>query len=247
MHAMTGTPALLDYAEAILASVQEMIGKMRAPTSAPDRPRVALFLTIAEQFESAIRLGKAGMGTHGAVHVRSMLEALVTMNLLAIDPAYPDHLVFENIRGEKNLYDSLLKNHDLPEAQKLALQARLTTCQASYDALRAKGHKPKKITDDFGTAGMVEFIAPYTILCSLSHNDLAALAARHQGDTGMTYKAVVADELMQSIYSVAMTVMVTAAKPMGEIARFSVDGHFDRLFQDMNNTWGTYLRSVSGQ
>jgi hypothetical protein len=242
---MTDTPTLLEYAEAILASVKKLIGKMQAPMAAPGRPQVALFLTIAEQFEAAILLGRVGMGTHGAVHVRSMLEALVTMNLLAIDPAYPGHLVFEKIRGEKNLYDSLLKNHDLPDAQKTDLQARLTASQASYDALRAQGHKPKKISVDFTTAGLAEFIAPYTVLCSLSHNDLAALAARHQGDTNMTYKAIVPDDLMQSIYSVAMTAMVTAAKPMGEIARFSIDGHFDRVFQEMNNAWGAFLQSVS--
>jgi hypothetical protein len=234
---------LLDYAEAILASTQELIGKMRAPTGAPARPRTALFLTIAEQFEAAIRLGRAGMGTHGAVHVRSMLEALVSMNLLAIRPDYVDQMHFEKIRGEKKLYESLLKNHDLADEQKAPLQARLTACEAAYAAFRAKGLQPKKITDDFSLAGLVEFIAPYTVLCSLSHNDLVALAARHQGDDGMVYKAVVDDDLMQSIYSVAMAVMVSAAQPLGELAKFP-DGHFERCFQDMNNTWGTFLQSV---
>lgn len=241
---MTDTPALLDYAEAILRSAQELIGKMRAPTSAPGRPRVALFLTIAEQYESAIRLGRAGMGTHGAVHVRSMLEALVSMNLLATRPDYVDQMHFEKIRGEKKLYESLLKNHDLADEQKAGLQARLTASEAAYAELRAKGLQPKKITDDFSAAGLAEFIAPYIVLCTFSHNDLVSLAARHQGDTGMTYKAVVPDDLMQSIYSVAMAAMVSAAQPLGDLARFTVDGHFDRCFQDMNNTWGTFLQSV---
>lgn len=233
---MSVTPGILDTAEAILASVQELIGKMRAPLSTPERPRVALFLSIAEQFESAIRLGRAGMGTHGAEHVRSMLEALVSMNLLATQANYADQMRFEKIRGEKKLYDSLLKNHDLADEQKAGLQARLTASEAAYAELRAKGFKPKKITDYFTTAGLAEFIAPYVVLCNFSHNDLVSLAARHQGDTGMTYKAIVPDDLMQSIYSVAIAVMVSAAKPLGEIARFSVDGHFERLFQDMNNS-----------
>ncbi|MET0330088.1 MAG: DUF5677 domain-containing protein [Dyella sp.] len=245
---MTDSNSLLDHAEAILTSVKELIGKMRAPLSIPERPRVALFLTIAEQFESAIRLGRAGMGTHGAVHVRSMLEALVSMNMLAMRLDYVDQMRFEKFKGEKKLYESLLKNHDLPDDQKTALQARLTQCKASYDALFAKGIRPKKITDDFSSAGLAEFIAPYTILCSLSHNDLVALATRHQGETGMTYKAVVADNFMQSIYSVAMTAMMTAAKPLGEIARFNADGHFfEHLFQGMNQVWGSYLQSVGAK
>jgi len=49
---------------------------------------------------------------------------------------------------------------------------------------------------------------------------------------------------MQTVYSLAMGVMVSAAQPLGSLARFSVDGHFDRVFQDMNNAWGAYLQSV---
>jgi len=71
--------------------------------STPERPRVALFPSIAEQFESAIRLGRAGMDTHGGVHVRSMLEAPVSMNLLATRPGYVDQMHFEKVRGEKKL------------------------------------------------------------------------------------------------------------------------------------------------
>jgi hypothetical protein len=241
---MTDTPSLLDYAEAILASVKELIGKMRAPTSAPGRPRVALFLTITEQFEASILLGRVGMGTHGAVHVRSMLEALVSMNLLATNTGYVDQMRFEKLRGEKNLYERLLSNPDIPPGHLAVLQARQVECKAQYDPLFAQGLRPRRISEDFVPAGMGDFIGPYTILCGLSHNDLATLAYRHQGDTGMTYKAVVPDEMMQTVYSVAMAVMVTAAKPLGDIARFTVDGHFDRVHQDMNNAWGAYLQSV---
>ncbi len=240
---MTDT-TLLGTAESILKSAQELISKMRAPATTPERPRVALYLTITEQFEAAIRLGRVGMGTHGAVHVRSMLEALLSMNLLAQRPGFTDQMRFDKLKGEKKLYESLLTNPNIPAADRASVQTRLDVCKAEYDALFAQGLRPRRITEDFSPAGLADFIGPYTVLCGLSHNDLFALAARHQGDQVMTYKAVVDDDLMQSIYSVAMTVMVSATEPLATITRFTVDGHYDRCFQDMNNAWGAFLQSV---
>lgn len=240
---MTDNPTLLDYAEATLASVRALIDKMRAPLSTPDRPRAALFLTIAEQFEAAIRLGRAGLGTHGAVHVRSMLEALVSMKLLGLLPGYADQMRFEKLRGEKKLYENILTDHDIPAEQRAPLQKLLAVCKLEYDALFARGLRPRRISEDFGPAGLAGFIAPYTMLCGFSHNDLAILAARHQGDQGMTYRTEVPDDMMLSIYTVAITVIVSAAQPLRDIALFP-EGHFDRVFQEMNHIWGTFLQQA---
>ena len=241
----TPTLTLLDYAEAIQSCAVEVISRLSPPLIPPGRPRVALYLTIAEQFDAAIRLGRCGAGTHSAVHVRSMVEALVSMNLLATDPRHVDRMRFEKVRGEKRLYESLLSNTDLPNGQRQNLEARLMTCKAEYDALFAKGQRPRPISGDFGTTGLSQFAAPYTVLCGFSHNDLAVIALRHQGDHGMTYRAEVPQEVMHSIFSIGMAVMIAATGPLPDIAMFP-EGHFEDLYAEMIAIWETYLKSWPG-
>lgn len=93
---------MLDLARQLFTVAQALAGPTRPALSAPDRPRCALFLTMLEQFESALRLAEVNLATHGAVHVRSMLEDLVAMNLLGQDAGYVDQVSYERLRGEKN-------------------------------------------------------------------------------------------------------------------------------------------------
>jgi hypothetical protein len=234
---------IVNSALAILASLQKLIDHMQPPLSGAGRPRVALYLTIAEQFDAALTLAKVGAGTHSAVHVRSMLEALIAMNLLGIDSGYVNQMRFEKLRGEKKLYEGLLSNTGLTEQQRKPLTTKLVTCKAQYEELHAKGLRPKRIADDLTRAGLGDYAAPYAMLCGFSHNDVAILALRHQGDDGMQYRAPVDQHILQSIFSIAMSIMITATQPLSEIALFP-DGHFESVFQDMNNTWGEFLRDA---
>lgn len=240
---MKDCASVLDFASEILASVQALIGKMRAPLWSPARPRVALFLTIAEQFEAALHLARGGMGTHSAVHVRSMLEALVAMNLLGLDKDYVDQMRFEKLRAEKKVYQGVLSNQSINAEQRVDLEARLAACKTDYDSLFAKGLRPKRISEDLSRAGLADLSGPYTILCGFSHNDLAVVAFRHQGDDGMTYCAPVPADVMQTIFSTAMVIVVTAARSLNEIAKFP-EGYFEHHYQELDRILGDFLQAA---
>jgi Family of unknown function (DUF5677) len=234
---------MFDRADEIVQAVHELIDSLHPPRTPPDRPRVGLFLTIAEQFEAALQLAKAGAGTHSAVHVRSMLEALATMNMLGIDPDYIDQIRYNQLKGQKKFFKDLLSNHDLPVADRASLQTQLDECTVAFDELHRRGLRPKQITETFSDAGLAHFVSAYTMLCSFSHNDLSILAMRHQGDEGMTYMAPIAPEVLQGIFFWSIHTMVVATEPLQRLAQFP-DGLFDRVFQDMNNTWEHFLNQA---
>ena len=170
---------ILDLADQMLRTAQALLGRMRPAQSAPGRPRCALFLTIVEQYESALHLARTGLVTHSAVYVRSMLEALVSMTLLEQDVGYVDQMHYERLRGEKKVHENALANTtNLPDAQHADLEARLAACKAAFDPLHAKGLRPHVISKDFGKAGFADLAAPYAMLCGFSHNDLFILAYR---------------------------------------------------------------------
>lgn len=238
---MADTTSTLDIAGQLLGTAQALLRRMHPALSAPDRPRCALFLTIVEQYESALHLVRIGLITHSAVHVRSMMEALVAMTILGQDGGFVDQMHYERLRGEKKVYENLLANtKGLPSEQHADLEARLAACKATFDPLHAKGLRPHVISKDFSKAGFVDLAAPYAMLCSFSHNDLVALAYRHQGDQGMTYRAAVEPEVVLTMMSMAMVTLVAAAKPLGEIAKFP-DGHFEQHYQELDRLLGVFL------
>lgn len=231
---------LLNTSGKILDDLRSVIVRSRPPKGGSDRLRVGLVLTIAEQFEATLRLANAHMSTHSATHVRSMIEALVAMKMLESDAGYVDQMKYEKSRGERRVYEGILADPNIPEQLKDPIQESYDICKSECETFRAAGRKPKKISDDFGTAGLSHLVGPYSMLCAFSHNDLAVLALRHQGEKNMVYKQADSPEFVQSVFSTALLVLMDATRQFGEIAKFP-DDHFDLVFAAMNQKWGSVV------
>jgi hypothetical protein len=235
---------LLNTATLVLEDLGNLIVRSCPPMGGPDRLRVSLVLTIAEQFEAVIRLAQAQMCTHATTHARSMIEALVAMKMLEFDNDYVDQMMYEKLRGERKVYNGLLANPDLPDDQKATIKNRYDTCVSDFELLHSAGYRPKAITNDIGTAGLSHLAVPYSMLCAFSHNDLAILAFRHQGEKSMVYKQGDTPEMVQTVISTALMVVMDATSQFGSIAKFP-DGYFDPIFSDMNIKWRVFLDSIA--
>lgn len=229
---------LLDTSGQILSDLRSLIVRSRPPKGGGDRLRVALLLTITEQFEAMLRLANAHMSTHAATHVRSMIEALVAMKMLASDSGYIDQMQYEKARGEMRVYKGILADESIPEKVKKPVQTLHDLRVAECKAFHAAGLKPKQISKDLGTAKLGHLVGPYAMLCGFSHNDLAAIAFRHQGEKSMVYKQEESPQFVQAIVSSALLVLMDATNQFGEIALFP-DDHFNSVFSAMNEKWST--------
>lgn len=217
-----------------LAEVNALIATMRPPLRPPGRPQCALFLTVAEQFGAAFQLAQAGLITHSAVHVRSMLEAAADLYLLGKDDQHVKRMNYEQVRGEKRFYEQMLASEDLPTSTRQLIEERVEPCLNRYRPLHAEvGKSRPSQADNFAAAEMGFVIGLYTMLCGFSHNDLSALALRHQGELGMTHRAQVPDELSFLILQLASTALLHATQPIGEVAAFT-HGEFEVRFGKMH-------------
>lgn len=219
-----------------LYEVNTLVGKMRPPMGPPGRPQCAVFLTIAEQFESAVRLSQAGLVTHAAVHVRSMTEALADLYLLGLDPQHVDRMRHKKLHGEKSFYEESLKSQHLSDDAKKMITARLAQCLQEHGPLHAVFKAKRKQADTFAAAGLEHLMVPYVLLCSYAHSDLAALAQRHQGEKGMTHRAEVDDGISYLILQLASATLMQATAPIKDIAKFP-DGMFDKQFEAMHQIY----------
>jgi hypothetical protein len=231
---------LLKTAEQILEGLRSLIICSRPPVASPCRLRVSLVLTIAEQFEATLRLANAHMSTHAATHVRSMIEALVAMKMLETSSTYVDQMRYEKLKGERRVYKGILADPHIPELLKLSIKEMDDICLSECEVFRAANLKPKRISDDIGAAGLGHLVGPYSMLCAFSHNDLAALAFRHQSEGGMAYKRADSPEFVESIISTSLMVLMDATDQFGRLAKFP-DNHFDTAFAEMNAKWADIL------
>jgi len=209
-----------------------MAGEMRPPLTAPGRPQCAIFLTMVEQFEATLILAQAGLASHGASHVRAMLEALVALKLLADKPQHHEQMQYEQLRGEKRLYERVLKFPELVGDYRNKIEEQLASCIARFQPLHDKNVRPAQLIEQFEHADLGALAGPYSMLCSFAHNDLAALAFRHQGAKGMTLRAGDAPDFVVMVLTTATLALFQAAARMGDVALFE-DGRFDYHMQKM--------------
>lgn len=226
----------------MIVAIRELIDNLHPPTTSPDRLRVALFLTIAEQFEACVHLLRVNMPSHAAVHTRSMLEALVSMKLLGQRANYVEQMLYKQLSGQKKILENILESEYFPEESRKLIQTLLSECLPVYDEKHKAGIRKRQIGEEMLEAGLAELIPPYLMLCGFSHNDVSVLALRHQGNDAMTYMATVHDDITSSIFMTAIKIIVQATEPLSKIA-FFVDGNFETNFQKMNNTWGEALEA----
>ena len=228
--------ALLAAAEIIANNVEELISNMRPPLSSPGRLQAGLFLTIAEQLEAALLLARVGAVTHSAVHVRSMVEALLAFKLLGKDGSYVQQMKFQQLKGQKKILEGIVNDPDIPDIAKDQIRPAFDDCLKDYQELYDEGLRARQISENFGHADLAHLAAPYSFLCGFSHNDIAIIAARHQGDDGLIYKASPQPEIAISVLAVALIVMMEAVAGIEQIALFP-DDLFPRVVPAMLATW----------
>lgn len=231
---------LLKTAEQILEGLRSLIICSRPPAASPGHLRASLVLTIAEQFEAALRLANAHMSTHAATHARSMIEALVAMKMLETSSTYVDQMRYEKLKGERRVYKGILSDPHISEQLKVSIKDKDDICLSECEIFRAAGLKPKRISDDIGAAGLGHLAVPYSMLCAFSHNDLAALAFRHQNEGSMVYKQADSPKFVESIISTSLMVLMDATDQFGRIAEFP-DNHFESVFTEMNLKWSDVI------
>ncbi|GAA0427137.1 hypothetical protein GCM10008969_58400 [Pseudomonas veronii subsp. inensis] len=231
---------LLIIADQILQDLGVLIRQARAPTGGAERVQMSLVLTISEQYEAVLILAKAQMITHSASHARSMIEALVTIKMLEIDNNYINKMRYESLKGQKKVYEGLLANPDAPSEVVAQLEEKYSSCKIEFSLLHAEGYRPKKISDDFGTAKLWNFFGPYSMLCAFLHNDLSVLAHRHQTDAGMVCKQENSADIVLAVVSSSVHVVMQATEQLAKIAKFT-SGDFSEIFESMNRKWMTIL------
>lgn len=208
---MKDIQGMFDRAERFKVDVDELFGRIEVKDSGEHRVAMMLMLTIAEQYAVALRLFQCGSSSHAPIVLRSMLEALVSLNLLVKDPKHADQMRFKDASENVRLCDDYINDLDMQQDKEMVELLTKLKAEAENDfkELRAKGFKKKHIADEFELAGIKDNYLAYRVYCGATHNQLTALMARHAGNP-LRYNEEPPESSREAILSCMVTMLVRA-------------------------------------
>lgn len=215
---MPDVDALMDVAADHVKAVQQFIADVRVPPTAPGRPQCALFLTIAEQHEAAVRLLQVDLTSHAGVHIRGMFEALADQCLLGISEDHVRRMKYDQVAGAKRIFERVAAVDGLSDSQRADYKAQLDELTRTHAPLHEE-FRVKKLNqaEAFAHAGLHDVLPYYTVLCSFAHNDLNALVYRHHRGDRMTHRTPASYADTHAFTVMSTLALMRAAEQIGRV------------------------------
>lgn len=228
-------------AELVSLAALDLINTMEPSTVQSERARAALFLNIVESLNACNILVRRGLDTHGALHVRSMLESLVNMTLLK-NPNHLRQMHYDKIEGELKTFTELISDPHLSAESVEYIEEQIKKLSPERATLRTEGFRKKVVSQSIKDAELPFLATSYVTLNSMAHWDLAVLSERYEKDGGsLQVFAKTRSSVTIGILWIAIQIMVMATDAVKDVARFA-DGCYEREFDKMNNAWGIFLQ-----
>ena len=174
-----------------------------------------LCLTIAEAFSAVVAVIRSPVQTHAPTLVRTMLETLVDLQNLIADPAYLDQMRFDNADQALKIFAGFRDDPDagIREEERRGLDRWIALEQRIYEQTRTPARENFSIYRKFERAGMLDmYRGAYRFLCSVAHNDLNTLRARHGRGPQLRFKHPLRSETLGSIIGLAARLYAMAIR-----------------------------------
>jgi hypothetical protein len=180
---MPDIPKMLETAKGIKQRYDEILLRAQVTDSGEARVSASLCLTISEQFAGTVCLVENGFSSHAPTLVRPMLEGLANLINLVEDANYLDQIRFENARSDAIMFDEFAADPGIQE-DKQAIATLASWREKAVplrDELASKGFGEKTVPTKLRMAKISQTYVGYRVLCSVTHNQLSTLIARHAG------------------------------------------------------------------
>jgi hypothetical protein len=234
---------MLNRAEQLKRSVDELIGGIEVKDSGEHRVGMMLMLTIAEQYFATLHLFRCGSSSHAPIMAKSMHEALVSLELLVKDPKHADQMRFKDASENIRLCNDYANDPDTQQDQAMVkLLADLKSeAEAVFNELQANGFKKRQIENEFALAGIKDNYLAYRVYCGPAHNQLTALMARHAGNP-LRYHEEPPVSSKVALLSCIVSMLARAVHTL-PIFTTAKEAEVTELVDDANEGWKEFLAS----
>ena len=217
---------LLSAADKIGAIFEALLEKIKVNDSGEARVSACLCLTIAEGYVAALAVLNSRAQSHAPILMRSMHEALADLSIIVDVPNHVDQMRFDNASQMLRIFSGFQNDSELkadPEVQK-TLKNWTGKEQATFDELQAKGHERLRISDKFKKAKMAgDYVTSYGVFCSVTHNNVTNLIARHGRVGYLGFTEPVPDVTLKSYLAICVNIYGRAVQTLPKFTNLSDD------------------------
>ncbi|WP_315134649.1 DUF5677 domain-containing protein [Achromobacter marplatensis] len=179
-----------------------------------------LTLSIFEQFQAAMRLSGAGLASHAAGPIRSMLDGLGDLLNLSTSPDYVESMKLYTARENGKLFDELLASDNIDDEMRGTLNDWIGLNRPIVADLTARGVKTSGLKEKLTNAGAGGMYVSYRVLCAFVHSNVTTLLQRHDNGSPpvLEYRAPIRPEVIVMLHNLAMDYLIRC---VNEIPKFS--------------------------
>ena len=226
-------------ATTILEMFDGLIGRANVADSGEARIGACLTLTIFEQFRAALCLVDAGLASHSAGPIRSMLEGAADLLNLSANAQYLDQLRYENARNNVALFNEYARLDNVPEDIGATLAEWVEREEPVRKELRKAGYEKLAIEEKLKRADLGPTYVQYRILCAFVHTSITSMIARHAGRERMTeldYCRPAEPPVIGMLLLIAVDLLVRA---VGELHRFTdlTEDEVNAVAEEAKRVW----------
>ncbi|WP_250518577.1 DUF5677 domain-containing protein [Caballeronia sp. ATUFL_M1_KS5A] len=175
-----------------------------------------LTLSIFEQFHAAMKLSGAGLASHAAGPIRSMLDGLGDLLNLSKSPAYVDSMKLYTARENGKLFAELLASDGIDDAMRDTLNGWAGQNKPIVAELTAREVKVCGLRDKLTNAGVGQIYVSYRVLCAFVHSNVTTLLQRHDSGSSpvLEYRAPIRPEVVVMLHNLAADYLIRCVSEM---------------------------------
>jgi len=241
---MKNISKMLNSAERFKILVDELLGRVEVKDAGEHRVASILFLTIAEQYSATLHLVRGGFSSHAPTMAKSMLEALVNLQLIVMDSSHADQMRYKDASENIRLFNDYAKDPEVQQDKAIiqTLTEWKTQAEVVFNELRANGFKKKNIEDEFERAGLNNNYIAYRVYCATAHNQLTTLKARHAGVPILRYHEEAPAESTASLLTSIVSILGRAVQTLPTYTT-ATEEDVRKVVDDAEESWEEFLAS----
>jgi hypothetical protein len=175
-----------------------------------------LMLSILEQVHAAMKLSGAGLASHAAGPIRSMLDSLGDLLNLSASPAYVESMKLYTARENGKLFDELLASDNIDDEVRETLNDWIRLNRPIVAELTAREVKTSGLKDKLTNVGVGGMYVSYRVLCAFVHSNVTTLLQRHDSGASpmLKYRAPIRPEVIVMLHNLAMDYLIRCVNEM---------------------------------
>ncbi|AUT62867.1 hypothetical protein C2L65_25155 [Paraburkholderia terrae] len=212
------------------------------------RMSACLTMSIFEQFHAAMALVEAGLASHAAGPIRSMLDGLGDLMNLAKDQSYLDSMKLDTACENGGLFREFMKSPSIDESMREELTRWVDHDKPIIDELTGRKVKRYDMRQKLRNVGVEPIYVSYKLLCAHVHPNVTTLGSRHGNHSDqLVYRGPLPRDAEIMLHTLAVDYLVRCVSEIPKFSKGITVEEIDALTNKAVGMWREVVPAPEGE